>query len=154
MKMMPVLAALAVLLLAGYAYAGNFTDNGNGTVTDNTTGLTWQKCSAGQNNDAACSGTAQTYEWWQAYSYCKGLSLAGYRYGWRLPNIKELESIVDLTAFNPTINTTYFPNTQTNFYQSSSTDYDGSSDVWAVYFYHGVTTYLPKTLPAYVRCVR
>ena len=36
----------------------SYTDNGNGTVTDNNTGLIWQKCGVGQNNDSACSGTA------------------------------------------------------------------------------------------------
>ena len=43
-----------------------FIDNGNGTISDNNTGLIWQKCSVGQNNDASCSGTAATYNWYKA----------------------------------------------------------------------------------------
>jgi len=44
----------------------SYTNNGNGTVTDNNTGLVWQKCSVGQNNDLSCSGTAAIYNWYQA----------------------------------------------------------------------------------------
>ncbi|MBV5349935.1 hypothetical protein JZU71_01895, partial [bacterium] len=44
----------------------SFTDNANGTITDNNTGLLWQKCSVAQNNDATCSGTATTHNWYQA----------------------------------------------------------------------------------------
>ena len=42
----------------------SFTDNGNGTINDNNTGLMWQKCSVGQNNDSTCSGSAVTYNWY------------------------------------------------------------------------------------------
>jgi len=44
----------------------SYTDNGNGTVTDNNTGLVWQKCTVGQSNDATCSGTDVQYNWYQA----------------------------------------------------------------------------------------
>jgi hypothetical protein len=47
------------------AYSYNplsYTDNGDGTVTDNNTGLIWQKCSVGQTNDATCSGPATNYD--------------------------------------------------------------------------------------------
>jgi hypothetical protein len=73
---------------------GNFRDNGNGTVTDLATWLTWQQDNGG------------TMNWGAALEYCEGLTLGGYS-DWRLPNVKELESIVDNTRYNPTINTTY-----------------------------------------------
>jgi hypothetical protein len=61
---------------------GRFIANGNGTITDVCTGLQWQ----------------QTVEdpatWTEALSYCNALELAG-RNDWRLPNVRELESIVD-----------------------------------------------------------
>ena len=62
-----------------------FTDGGDGTVTDNATGLMWQQ---------ADSATGLT--WQAALAYAEGLQLAGYR-DWRLPNAKELQSILDYT---------------------------------------------------------
>lgn len=63
----------------------NFADNGNGSITDNATGLTWMQSDSG-------SGML----WGDALNYCEGLSFAGAD-DWRLPNIKELHSIVDYT---------------------------------------------------------
>ena len=93
----------------------SYTDNGNGTVTDNLTGLMWKKCSEGQNNDSTCSGTALIYTWEDALTQCENLSFAGYT-DWRLPNKRELFSIVHFGTYAPAINTTYFPNTQSALY--------------------------------------
>ena len=89
--------------------AVNFTDNGDGTVTDNTTGLMWQK-----QDD----GVRRT--WDQALEYCKGLSLGGHS-DWRLPTVKELQSIVDYAKHNPAIDTMFFPDTKASVYWSSTT---------------------------------
>ncbi|MBI5194934.1 MAG: DUF1566 domain-containing protein [Nitrospirae bacterium] len=138
----------------------SFSDNGNGTVTDNNTGFMWQKCSVGQNNDATCSGTAVTYNWYQASgtydsSYnpsstdvCGSLVFGGYS-DWRLPAKKELMSIVDYSIPDPgpTINTTYFPNTKSSYYWSSATLAVYPSLAWGVGF-DG------KGANGYVRCVR
>ena len=155
--MMPVLASLTVLLLAGYVYACSFTDNGNGTVTDNSTGLMWQKCSAGLNNDSTCSGTAELYTWPEALDYCNSLSLAGG--GWRLPNIKELQSIADYRFWNPAIDPTYFPNTEPSIFWSSTNYFYTYSGVYmkgakCVHFYNGSVQPYEKTSTYYVRCVR
>lgn len=70
----------------GDAYGSNrFVSNGNGTVGDESTGLLWQQ---------ADSGAGLT--WGDALKYCENLELAGVR-DWRLPNAKELHSIVDYT---------------------------------------------------------
>jgi hypothetical protein len=61
----------------------NFDGNGGGTVTDRATGLVWQQADSGQ-----------THNWRDALAYCENLSLAGHN-DWRLPNAKELQSIVD-----------------------------------------------------------
>ncbi|WP_409439040.1 DUF1566 domain-containing protein [Psychromonas sp. GE-S-Ul-11] len=63
----------------------NFTDNGDGTVTDHATGLTWQK-----------QDSQQAMNWQQALDYSAQLQLGGHD-DWRLPNAKELQSIVDYT---------------------------------------------------------
>ncbi len=82
----------------------SFTDNGNGTVTDNVIGLMWQ-----QEDD----NTTRT--WADAGTYCDGLALGGYT-DWRLPTKKELMSIVNYGTYSPAINTTYFPNTNASSY--------------------------------------
>jgi hypothetical protein len=80
-----------------------FVGNGNGTVTDNATGLTWQKADDGIARD-----------WESALDYAENLNLGGHS-DWRLPNAKELQSIVDYTrcpdftnspAIDPIFNTT------------------------------------------------
>ncbi len=77
------------------AYGINdFTDNNDGTVTDNSTGLMWTQWdseyfAAGDNNDGALN-------WEQALEWAENLEYAGHS-DWRLPNAKELHSIVDYT---------------------------------------------------------
>jgi len=60
-----------------------FTDNGDGTVTDTATGLTWMQADSGSGLD-----------WQSALNYCEALDLAGSS-AWRLPNAKELQSLVN-----------------------------------------------------------
>ncbi|MGE0918341.1 DUF1566 domain-containing protein [Trichlorobacter lovleyi] len=144
----------------------SFADNGNGTITDNNTGLTWQKCSMGQNNDATCSGSAVTYNWYQAsgtydasynpstISVCGSLSLAGS--GWRLPTKKELMGIVDysIPSPGPTIQQAIFPNTVSAFYWASPTITGNTNLVWYVHFGYGGVVFGSKSYTYYVRCVR
>lgn len=68
------------------AYGKNdFRDNGDGTVVDRATGLTWMKADSGKG-----------LNWEQALKFCEALELAG-KDDWRLPDAKELQSIVDYT---------------------------------------------------------
>jgi hypothetical protein len=148
----------------------SYTDHGDGTVTDNITGLVWQKCSRGQNNDASCSGTAASYYWYEAAgiynaSYnsdstyvCGELSLGG-ETDWRLPTIKELQSLIDFSIpyafpFDPTINSTYFPNTQKSHYWSSTTDAEDPNHAWDAYFPNSFVVSNNMSNKYYVRCVR
>ena len=121
-----------------------FKNNGDGTVIDLATGLTWQR-----EDDNV------TRTWDEANTYCKGLSLAGG--GWRMPNIKELQSIVDYRILYPAIDTDVFPGTPTtpSPYWSSSTYVNGSQLAWFVNFESGSYGYRSKTDNSYnVRCVR
>jgi hypothetical protein len=123
---------------------GNFVANGDGTVTDTDTGLMWQQ---GTETD--------TYKWEQALSYCETSTLAGYN-DWRLPNVNELQSLVDYSELIPSINTTFFPNTQSSPYWSSSTTYARYPyGAWFVDFGNGyVGSYGKSYGYYYVRAVR
>ena len=112
-----------------------------GMVTDNNTGLMCQQDEAGFMN------------WEGAISYCEGLSQAGYT-DWRLPNIKELESISDDTFYNPAIDTNFFPGAFALGYWSSTTDAGSSSYAWRVFFNDGRVDSVDKSEDHYVRCVR
>ena len=132
----------------------SFTDNGNETITDNNTNLMWQKCSKGLSGSGCTTGTATTSYWADALSYCEGLNFAG-QTDWRLPNIKELQSIVNYQNINPAINTTYFPATQSDYYWSGTTSENYPVYAWGVYFVSGGVNCNDKdTNLLYVRCVR
>ncbi len=93
----------------------SFYDNGNGTVTDTSTGLIWQKDSARDGH-----GDIKSMTWQEALSYCEALSLAGDT-DWRLPTIKELRSIVDYSRHGPSI-APVFAETRASNYWSSTTN--------------------------------
>ncbi|MDX1956958.1 MAG: DUF1566 domain-containing protein [Leptospiraceae bacterium] len=130
----------------------SFSDNGDGTVKDKATGLIWQKCSFGQNNDGTCSGTASTMQWTLALNPCSGLTLAGKT--WRLPSIKELQSLVDKNrSTSPSIDTTIFPNTVANVYWSSTPDAASCGCAWVVSFSDSIAYYSNMFNNNFVRCV-
>jgi len=62
-----------------------FVDNGDGTISDTATGLMWTRADSGK-----------PMNWQQALAFCEGLEAAGHR-DWRLPDAKELQSLVDYT---------------------------------------------------------
>ena len=132
----------------------SFTDNANGTITDNCTNLIWQKCSKGLSGSDCGTGTIETEYWVAALSYCEGLDFAGST-NWRLPNIKELMSIIDFQNSEPSINPTYFPATQPNTYWSSTTVIFSTANARDVGFDSGYVGYNDKDEALKrVRCVR
>jgi hypothetical protein len=85
----------------------NYSDNGDGTITDNATGLMWMQDDNGEG-----------LIWEDALSYAENYEYAGHT-DWRLPNAKELQSIVDYTrspsttssaAIDPLFNCTQITN--------------------------------------------
>lgn len=134
----------------------SFTDNVDGTVTDNNTGLMWQ-----QEDDNTrhtwyeASGTADAlYNEGAAINVCGSLTLAGHS-DWRLPNIKELSSIVDINALVPAIDVRYFPNTNSYEYWSSTSRITSPEIAREVAFGFGsVDNQLKSDQRPYVRCVR
>jgi hypothetical protein len=140
--------------IAATAPASRFTDNGDGTVTDTGTGLQWKRCSEGQTwNGGTCIGSATNHVWQQALQLAEAASYAG-KDDWRLPNVKELASIVELACYNPAINSTTFPATPAYYYWSSSPYAHGPAGAWYVYFHFGLDGHFSKTNVSRVRLVR
>ena len=137
-----------VRCIRGVPIPQGFGDNLDGTVTDGRTGLMWEQAEPGRKN------------WTDAISYCEASSFAGYL-DWRLPNFKELESLVDDTRAHSTINPTFFPNAHGSIHTVdpsnywTSTTYDESKGgAWTVDFYDGSFLGVGKIGNPYVRCVR
>lgn len=126
-------------------FGPRLVNNGDGTVTDSTTGLMWQ------------AGEGGTNSWESAIAYAEGLSLAGHD-DWRLPSIKELFSIVDITRSSPAIDTALFPGVSAvqgeNLYWSSTVNFNRPDEPWYVDFRFGLTSFHGRATPTHVRCVR
>ncbi|MFI3194732.1 MAG: DUF1566 domain-containing protein, partial [Methylococcaceae bacterium] len=146
------LLAFATPLFAQDTPTSDFTDNGDGTVTHQKTGLTWMRCALGQTwTGSTCSGTASTYTYSEALILTS--NFAGYS-DWRLPNIAELQTIVERYNGNPAINTELFNNTSDSFW-SSSPGVGSASYAWDVNFYGGsVYGYSDRSNAFRVRLVR
>lgn len=117
-----------------------FVDNNDGTITDNLTGLMWQKYT-----------TPVKHSWKNAIHYCKNLEFVGYN-DWRLPSIQELQSIVDYEQHNPAIYPVF--SAESAWYWSSSTDASSAHNAWYVVFSYGYVDSHPKIKSYHVRAVR
>ncbi len=108
----------------------NFIDNGDGTVTDLASGLMWQKADDGISRN-----------WEESLQYAEELELAG-KNDWRLPNAKELQSIVD---YNRSPQTTNSPAIHPFFHCSEIKYPDGTPGHYP--FYWTSTTHLDGPNP-------
>lgn len=146
----------------------NYRDNGNGTVSDVSTGLMWKQCSEGQSGKDCRKGKAAKYGWDDAMSkFGKGISFAGYD-DWRIPTKDELRTLVycdngtsQATAWDkgcgdnyqrPTIDLKAFPNTLDEFYWSFTAK--GASGAWHVNFDFGADGWNDRNAVERVRLVR
>ena len=132
----------------------DFVDHGDGTVTHTPTGLMWKRCSEGQTwNGSTCTGTATTYTWQNALTHADEQSFAGHS-DWRLPNSKELRSIVERRCWSPAINTAIFPATSTSWFWSSSPYANYTGNAWYVGFHYGLVDASSPGSSLRVRLVR
>lgn len=130
-----------------------FTANGAGTVTDRATGLIWKQCAEGLSGADCLTGSATAFSWLQALQQAETSVFAGSSL-WRLPNKKELASLVEQRCYDPAINARFFPNTPSSWFWSSS-PYAGSAyGAWYVYFGDGGVNLSFKDNAIYVRLVR
>jgi hypothetical protein len=142
----------------------SYTDNGDGTVTDNVSKLMWEKLS----DDGSIHDKDTTYTWTNAFASkiatLNATNFAGYN-DWRLPNIRELNSIINFNITNPStysqLSNNCMPgcNVMTcscNMVASywSSTSVNTGASAWVVFFSEGRTIFTLKTGVFYVRAVR
>jgi formylglycine-generating enzyme required for sulfatase activity len=118
-----------------------FINNLDSTITDSATNLSWQQVDSGNMT------------WEEALTYCENLSLGGHD-DWRLPNIKELQSINDDSIVRPSLDTTAFPAARIAKYWSSTSLVNNSQRAWLLDNEYGIATYEDKTMRLAVRAVR
>jgi PKD repeat protein len=139
-------------------------------VLDNHTGLMWEV----KTNDGGLHDTTKTYTWYNSDATTNGgfegyvndgnntqaftkavnaQGLCGYT-DWYVPDHDELKSLVNYGKFNPSIDTNFFPNTQSNWYWSSSPVASGGGDAWGVDFGGGGGGGDAKANSFFVRLVR
>lgn len=129
--------------------AMSFTDNGNGTILDNVTGLVWQKCALGGTGNDCLGGTTVSHTWSNAQTQCAVLGA-----GWRLPELFELANIIDYGTSYSTVNSTAFPATAPAAFWSATAHPLYTTMAWTVNFAQGTPGVDYKTNTNYVRCVR
>ena len=121
----------------------HFVYNSNGTTTDSLTNLMWQKIPY-----------SDSLTWENALIYSDSLTLAGY-IDWRLPNIKELQSINDEKFYKPSVDTSFFKLTNNKKYWSGSTlKNQTNTQAWFLNTQYGITSYDEKIRRNLVICVR
>jgi hypothetical protein len=117
----------------------------SGTVYDSKTRLTWQQTTS-----------SIPYTRADAKTYCAGVGSSLGGTGWRLPTLKELQSLVDYSQTTPPmIDSTTFPGTPSERFWSASPLVGSSSYAWYIDFHYGNTSndvFVSNTY--HVRCVR
>ena len=134
-----------------------FVDNNDGTVTDLKTGLMWKKCLEGVEGDTCESGSPTTFTWQDALKQPGVINNAdGFakHTDWRLPNIRELLSIVEEQCAFPAINLNLFPNTPISVVWSSSPDAYYDYSAWYIDFERGISSNKYRNYIYMVRLVR
>ena len=144
---LPVLAQTCNTAIKSTTPNDRYLNNGDGTITDLTTKLMWKRCSEGQlglecnsGTDVFTAGDPVDFDWDESLQYIENLNSSGGYAGysnWRLPNRKELESLVEESCFSPAININQFPNTPNSFYWSSSRYPSNTIFAWGVSFGDG-----------------
>ncbi len=122
--------------------SARFEISADGTeVTDSLTKLVWRRCAEGRTwNGVSCSGTTLFFG-----NHDAALVHATSQSGWRLPNIKELASIVDRSSGLSGINQSRFPTNPTTLHWSSTPVVSSPGSVWGVDFGNGYIDWDPRS---------
>ena len=118
-----------------YSTVAYGSDAPNNLVNDALTGLQWRRCVEGtQWTGSACTGSASSFSHEAALAHAN-------QSGWRLPNVKELNSLLDRSVFQaPRTDTTAFPQTPAQYFWSSTPDVYASDYAWSASLGSGVVS--------------
>ena len=119
-----------------------FIEQNNGAeIRDQLTGLIWKRCSEDQAwNGSTCVTIGNQNSYLSSITHQQAFTIAAGSNGWRLPNVKELYSLVDLSRNGPAMDPSAFPNALLGAYWTSTpvlATWDGSSQAIAVSFSDG-----------------
>lgn len=130
--------ALPLMLPVAAQAQGRFSVGASGNeVLDNRTGLTWRRCAEGLTfNGVTCTGA------FRAFTHGAALAYARDQVGWRLPNVKELHSLVDNSRVSPTIDSVAFPATPEAWFWTSTPFVPDPNLAWVVIFRSGGGVYV------------
>lgn len=137
-----------------------FYDNRDGTVLDVRTGLIWSLCLYGQSYDTTsnnCTGSAQPVPLWQTALNAQDNFDHGGVTDWRLPNIKELATIVEYACFDPAIRIEVFTETPSSPFWTNTPDaenIDASTEGRYIDFYDGTEFNDNPSAARFIRFVR
>jgi hypothetical protein len=138
--------------------ARSYTDNGDGTITDNSTGLIWEKLA----DDGSIHDWDNTYNWDDAFlvkiaTLNTAPCFAGHC-DWRLPNVNELQTLVNYGNVSPAVDAAFNNGvdsfTQSSVYWSSTTYQGGPDGAWDVNCFDGSVFAFSKFNISFVRAVR
>jgi len=121
---------------------GPYTADGD-TVIEQGTGLQWQK------SDAA----TPCVNWQDALAYCENLSLYS-QTDWRLPSIRELKSIINVSRYYPAIDPAFHCRLSSYWSATTVADQQPAKSAWNVFFANGDDNWDARDKVHYVRCVR
>lgn len=130
-----------------------YVNNGDGTVTEISTGLTWTRCAAGQTGYDCSEGSYSLLSWQNAIDYCERLTVPGYE-DWRLPSRDELISIAVRSKEYLAFYQQAFPTSPPVLFWSSSVNVSNPEGAWSIGVEEAYVDYGFKTNRNAARCVR
>ena len=118
-------------------------------AVDRDSELIWRRCSEGQIwHQDMCQGEVTQLTWAEAQTYLKQHT------DWRLPTLKELAGLVELSCSHPAINLQLFPNSASNHYWSATRFASSPEMHWQVQFATGDSHNAKGSAPAALRLIR
>ena len=133
-----------------YSTVAYGSDVANNVVNDAWTGLQWRRCEEGKVwTGASCTGTPVTLAHEQALTWARDKA------GWRLPNIRELASLVDLASASPVaVDPVAFPAATVGYVWAATPRTSFTSSAWSVFFSYGSVDNSPRNGTSALRLVR